>query len=77
VGKHKVTVTARGAPEKAELHPSIKAKGKGDAYYEQVAAIGKPLIPEKYFMASTSGLTADVASGSNTIDFPLAGKPGK
>jgi hypothetical protein len=75
VGKHKVTVTLRGAPEKAEMHPSVIGKGKGEAYYEQVAATGKPLIPEKYFNPMTSGLTADVQRGSNTFDFPLTGEP--
>lgn len=73
VGKHKVTVTLRGAPEKAEMHPSVVGKGKGEAYYEQVAFTGKPLIPEKYFNPMTSGLTADVKTGSNTCDFPLSG----
>jgi hypothetical protein len=75
VGKHKVTVTLRGASEKAEMHPSAIGKGKGEAYYEQVAFTGKPLIPEKYFNPMTSGLTADVQRGSNTFDFPLTGEP--
>jgi hypothetical protein len=76
VGKHKVTVTLRGPPEKAELHPSVKGKGFGEAYYDQVAATGKPLIPEKYFTTQTSGLIADVQAGrQNTFDFALTGPP--
>jgi hypothetical protein len=75
VGKHKVTVTLRGAPEKVEMHPSVVNKGLGEAYYEQAAAMGKPLIPEKYFNPMTSGLTADVKSGSNTQDIALSGPP--
>jgi hypothetical protein len=75
VGKHKVTVTLRGTPEKAEMHPSMKSKEKGEAYYDQVASTGRPLLPEKYFNAMTSGLTADVQAGkNNTFDFPLTGE---
>lgn len=74
VGKYQVTITLRGAPEKAALHPSVKNKELGEAYYDQVASTGKPLIPEKYFTAEKSGLTATVVAGqSNTIDFSLEG----
>lgn len=32
---------------------------------------GKPLIPQKYFSATKSGLTANVEPGHNTFDFAL------
>ncbi|MFO0843359.1 MAG: carboxypeptidase-like regulatory domain-containing protein [Gemmataceae bacterium] len=75
VGKHKVTVTLRGAPQKVDMHPSVVNKALGEAYYEQAAATGKPLIPEKFFNPMTSGLAAEVKSGSNTLDFALTGPP--
>ena len=75
VGDHQVTVTLRGPAEKTPLNPAMKKDGLGEAYYEQVAATGKPLIPEKYFTAKSSGLTATVVGGkSNVIDFPLDGE---
>ncbi len=60
VGKHRVTVTARGlAKELAEGElPS--------QFFED----GPPLIPEKYFQPDTSGLTAEVKSDA-TLDFKL------
>jgi hypothetical protein len=57
VGKHRVTIVAR---EKAQ----VSLPG----YPTPPAA---PRIPEKYFDAQTSELTADVQSGSNTFDFTL------
>lgn len=78
VGNHQVTVALRGPPEKAALHPSVKGKNLGEAYYEQVAATGKPLIPEKYFNPDTSGLTANVVKGKdNVVDFDLEDPPRK
>lgn len=74
VGKHRVTINLRGAPERIPLHASAKAEGKGEAYYEQATMEGKPLIPPKYFNAMTSGLTAEVLVGkTNTCDFGLTG----
>ena len=61
-GRHKVAITLRGTPEKVKLDPSVQTK-LGEAYYEQLGGTGKPLIPEKYFSAETSGLTAEVAAG--------------
>ncbi len=46
--------------------------GMSPAYAkEQFQNLGKPLIPEKYFSAQTSGLTADVKPGRNVHDFQL------
>ncbi len=74
VGNHRVAITLRGPAEKAAIHPSLKAKDLGEAYYEQVTATGRPLIPEKYFYPQSSGLTAAVEAGRhNTRDFSLEG----
>lgn len=65
MGKHRVTVTARGlvqAPPEGELSPQL-LEGQ---FFDN----GPPLIPEKYFMADTSGLTVDVKSAA-TLDFAL------
>jgi hypothetical protein len=75
VGKHLVSITLRGPAEKATIHPSLKGEGLGEAYYEQVSGTGKPLIPEKYFTAQTSGLTAVVVGRrNNTFDFLVEGE---
>lgn len=55
-GEHKVTITALDM---------------GSGLPEDMATEPKPLVPEKYGRDTTSGLTATVASGENTIDFPL------
>lgn len=65
LGKHRVTVTARG-PSKP-LPPGQSVSGMPDD-----AEPGDPLIPEKYFLPDTSELTGEVKSGKNTIDFELA-----
>ena len=77
VGKHRVTVALHGPPEKPKLNPAVAAK-MGEAYYDQLSALGKPLIPAKYFGPETSGLTADVVKGKNNVfDFELTGEPPK
>jgi hypothetical protein len=40
----------------------------------EIVAEGKSRIPEKYNSASTSGLTAEITDGENTLDFPLTSK---
>src|SRR5437016_2684281 len=65
VGKHRVAISLRGPPEKVK--PNM-----GDAYYEEMEGVGKPLIPQKYFDPAKSGLTADVQAGkTNVFDFEL------
>ncbi len=63
VGKHRVTITARG-PDKERRGAPVGLTGSN-------TEPGDPLIPIKYFMPDTSGLTADVKPGGITADFPL------
>ena len=58
VGEYRVAVTARDDPILD--------------YIPKKAPPPKRLTPQKYEDPATSGLTATVKSGSNTIDFPLA-----
>jgi hypothetical protein len=69
VGQHQVSIVAL-APFDGPVPP-----GAGAAMLEELESQGKPLIPQKFFSTVTSGLTADVKSGSNTIDFPLKDAP--
>jgi hypothetical protein len=43
---------------------------EGDAAFQKAVKSGRSLVPTKYSLASTSGLTAKV-DGAKTIDFPL------
>ena len=65
VGEHVVGIVAK-APYDGPIPPNA-----GAAMLEEFEAQGKPLIPERYFNGSTSGLTATVKSGANTCDFKL------
>ncbi len=44
--------------------------GMNPEYAKEIYA-GKPLIPQRYFSATKSGLTAEVEPGHNTFDFAL------
>lgn len=66
VGEHRVSVIARGPAKQPP--PGSPASLMPDDY----EVIGDPLIPEMYFSAATSGLTAAVeADGDNEFDFEL------
>jgi hypothetical protein len=65
VGKYRVTVAARG-PDK------ILPEGQTATGLLGNTEPGDPLIPQKYFLPDTSGLTGEVKSGRNTIDFELS-----
>jgi hypothetical protein len=57
LGKHQVCITAL---------QDITGRGA-----EERTPLPPPIIPEKYMHRATSGLTADVQPGENTIDFAL------
>lgn len=63
-GEYKVTVDCI---ETVETGNMIEENGE-----EKEETIAKSLIPEKYNNAETSGLTATVAPGDNTINFDLS-----
>jgi hypothetical protein len=65
IGKHRVTITAR-AEEKKPPDGQLLTGLQGDA-----ASEAAPLIPERYFMPDTSGLTAVVTDQGITADFEL------
>ncbi|WP_166827117.1 hypothetical protein [Thalassoroseus pseudoceratinae] len=56
LGEHKVTIVALDM---------------GSGLPEEAASEPRALIPDKYGRDTTSGLTATVTDGENTIDFPL------
>jgi len=70
-GTYKVTVVAK------ELDTSaLNAIAKGgqhhhDAAFAKAVKAAKPLVPSKYSLVDTSGLTAEVKAQSNTIPFEL------
>jgi hypothetical protein len=66
VGKHRVTITAR--------KPDKELKGGARSVTGSATEPGAPLIPTKYFMPDTSGLTAEVKPGGITADFKLSDK---
>jgi hypothetical protein len=66
LGKHRVTITARG-PDK-----QLPANQLTTGLPGSNVAPGAPLIPERYFMPDTSGLTAEVTPGGITADFEIA-----
>jgi hypothetical protein len=65
VGKYRVMVTARGPDKILPEGQSVSGLPGGNT------EPGDPLIPQKYFLPDTSGLTADVKSGRNPINFEL------
>ena len=76
VGRYRVTITARG-PRKTpagRLPPGLRAADIPPGGLPGLPTVpGDPLIPAKYFDAGTSGLEAEVRSGTtNVFDFALA-----
>ncbi|MFN0197011.1 MAG: hypothetical protein ACKVT0_09710 [Planctomycetaceae bacterium] len=66
VGSYQVSIVCR-APYDGPV-----PEGVSPAYAKELFQNdGKPLIPEKYFSPTTSGLTADVQPGHNALDFIL------
>jgi len=71
-GTYKVTVVAKEV-DTSELKEIAKGgQHHHDAAFAKAAQGAKALVPPKYTLADTSGLTAEVKAQSNKIDFPLA-----
>lgn len=70
-GSYKVTVTAQEM-DTTELKEVAKGgQFHHDEKFAKAVANAKNLVPSKYRLADTSGLTADVKEQSNSIDFDL------
>jgi hypothetical protein len=71
-GDYKVTITAQQV-DTSQVVKTIMEKGGGGRQHEIAKAQqgAKNLIPAKYRLADTSGLTAKVEERSNTADFEL------
>ena len=66
LGEHQVTVVARDSVIRDESGGSSMPGGP------TAPAVAPPIIPERYFAAETSGLTATVTEdGDNYFEFPL------
>lgn len=73
VGSHRVAVTAAADGGAAIVANPGDAKAPKEGYMS-----GKSLIPTAYNDPATSGLTAEIKSGENTIELKLSsGGPGK
>jgi hypothetical protein len=73
VGSHEVTIEAvrfAGAPRGKSFEEEIANVKSGKAA-DPAAAKPQWLLPEKYSIRGQSGLTREVESGANTIDFAL------
>jgi hypothetical protein len=71
-GPYKVIVTAKEA-DNTQVNKTVMEKGGGGRQHEIAKATqaAKNLVPAKYGLADTSGLTATVEERSNTINFDL------
>lgn len=73
VGHHKVAISSTEQPRTAD-------PGKGSRPGEKPIQasnymLGRSLIPSRYNSPGTSGLTADIESGKNSVEFELDSKP--
>jgi hypothetical protein len=73
-GSYKVTVVAKEIQEADAAKIKEIAKGgqaHHDATFAKANKNAKSLVPSKYSLADTSGLTADVKAASSSTDFDL------
>lgn len=70
VGSHKIAISATEAPASAVVANPGEAKAPRADYMT-----GKSLIPTRYNDPTASGLTAEIKSGENTVEFKLTSKP--
>jgi hypothetical protein len=71
-GQYKVTVTAKNV-DTSKVLATVQQKGGGGRQHEiaKAQSLAKSVIPAKYSLDTTSGLTATVAEQSNKIPFEL------
>jgi hypothetical protein len=82
-GTYRVTVTGMEASDESKKitsrPPGAPANRKTEPYFGrpsgaqivQASKVAKRLVPGKYGIPETSGLTAEVKAQSNTLNFPL------
>lgn len=71
LGEHKVTITAMQLTDAAPPPKSLAEEIAQPAAQASAGPKAKWLVPEKFSAQATSGLTATVANGANSIDFDL------
>jgi hypothetical protein len=71
LGHHKIAISA--TEDSGSAVAANPGEGKVGANYMS----GKSLIPAMYNDPSTSGLTADIKAGENTVEFKLTAQPAK
>jgi hypothetical protein len=62
IGMHKVAIIA------------YETSGNDRPAYEAAAQSNKPLVPQRYMAAGTSGITFEVKPGENRVEFDLESK---
>ena len=70
-GKYRVTVVSKDFDAALANDPLAKAAEDPQKQAHFANKVAKSLVPAKYQLADTSGLTATVEAHSNTINFDL------
>jgi hypothetical protein len=70
-GKYRVTVVSKDLDEALASNPQVQKAEDPQKQAHALNKVAKSLVPVKYQLADTSGLTAEVKTSSNRIDFEL------
>jgi len=71
LGAHKVTVEAVELTNPEAAPKNINEELQNQSFYRNPPVKTKELVPRQYALRQTSGLTAEVTRGVETIDFDL------